>query len=70
MKREGGPRSRLLLEYGYGPWRSMSVSFFLLFIIFPFPVCKAYLIGDWLENRRGALNCLVRLFFIFFSVRQ
>ncbi len=27
-------------------------------------VCKAQLIGGWLENRRGALNCLVLLFFL------
>jgi hypothetical protein len=24
----------------------------LFFNVFPFPVCKAQLIGDWLENRR------------------
>jgi hypothetical protein len=29
----------------------------LFFNVFPFPVCKAQLIGDWLENRRGAPNC-------------
>jgi hypothetical protein len=34
----------------------------LFFNVFPFPVCKAQLIGDWLANRRGAPNCLVRLF--------
>ncbi len=34
----------------------------LVFNVFPFPVCKAQLIGDWLENRRGAPNCSVRLF--------
>ncbi len=34
----------------------------LFFNVFPFPVCKAELIGYWLENRRGAPNCLVRLF--------
>jgi hypothetical protein len=34
----------------------------LFFNAFPFPACKAQLIGDWLENRRAAPNCLVRLF--------
>jgi hypothetical protein len=26
--------------------------------VFPFPVCKAELIGDWYENRRGAPNTI------------
>ncbi len=29
----------------------------LFFNVFPFPVCKAQLIGDWLANRRRAPNC-------------
>ncbi len=29
----------------------------LFFEVFPFPVCKAQIIGDWYENRRGAPNC-------------
>ncbi len=33
--------------------------------IFPFPVCKAKLIGDWYENRQGALNPI-----IFLTIRQ
>jgi hypothetical protein len=33
--------------------------------IFPFPVCKAQLIGDLYENRRGALNPI-----IFLIIRQ
>jgi hypothetical protein len=28
----------------------------LFFEIFPFPVCTAQFIGDWLENRRGTPN--------------
>ncbi len=50
-KREGSV-SKQLLEYGFGPWRSMSVYFlmlpssFLFFEVFPFPVCKAQIIGD------------------------
>jgi hypothetical protein len=40
----------------------------LFFNIFPFPVCKAQLIGDWHENRRGALKCSVRLCLNFFFV--
>jgi hypothetical protein len=34
----------------------------LFFNIFPFPLCKAQLIGDWYENRRGAPKCSVRFF--------
>ncbi len=30
----------------------------LFFEVFPFPICKAQFIGDWLENRRGAPNLL------------
>ncbi len=29
--------------------------------IFPFPVCKAQLIGDWYENRWGARNTIIFL---------
>ncbi len=29
------------------------------FNVFPFPVCKALLIGDWYENRRGAPNTII-----------
>jgi hypothetical protein len=32
----------------------------LFFKVFPFPVCKAQLIGDWDENRQGAPKCSVR----------
>ncbi len=39
----------------------------IFFSVFPFPVCKARLIGDWLENRRSAPNCSVRLFLFFLS---
>ncbi len=49
---------------------AINVCFFLwsrrLFCnVFPFPVCKAQLIGDWYENRRGARNTI-----IFFIIRQ
>ncbi len=66
MKKEGGSGSNLLLEYSFGPWRLMSVWFFMgpLFNVFLFPVCKAKLIGNLLENRQSAPNCLVRLFFL------
>ncbi len=30
-----------------------------LFCKFPYPVCKAQLIGDWYENRRGARNTII-----------
>ncbi len=33
--------------------------------VFPFPACKAQLIGDWYENRRGARNTI-----IFLIIRQ
>ncbi len=33
--------------------------------VFPFPVCKAQLISDWYENRRGAPNTI-----IFLIIRQ
>ena len=29
--------------------------------VFPYPVCKARLIGDWYENRRGAQNTIILL---------
>jgi hypothetical protein len=35
----------------------------LLCNVFPFPVCKAQLIGDWYENRRGAPNTIIFLVF-------
>ncbi len=31
--------------------------------VFPFPVCRAQLIGDWYENRRGAPNTIIFLIF-------
>ncbi len=33
--------------------------------VFPFPVCKAQLIGDWYENRRGTRNTI-----LFLIIRQ
>jgi hypothetical protein len=33
--------------------------------VFPFPVCKAQLLGDWYEYRRGAPNII-----IFLIIRQ
>ncbi len=35
--------------------------------VFPFPICKAQLIGDWYEYRRGAPNCSLRLFLKLFG---
>ncbi len=29
--------------------------------VFPYPVCKAQLIGDWYENRQGARNTIILL---------
>jgi hypothetical protein len=34
----------------------------VFFNVFQFPLCKAKLIGDWYENRRGAPKCSVRFF--------
>ena len=33
------------------------VAVIFFFNVFPFPVCTAQFIGDWLENKRGAPNC-------------
>jgi hypothetical protein len=64
-EKQGGSGVWLLLEYGAGPWRSMSVYFLcsrrLFFNLFPFPVCKDQLIGDWYENRLGAPNTIISL---------
>jgi hypothetical protein len=52
-----------------GPWRSMSVYFFMKPSSFlqhiSVPVCKAQLIGVWYENRRDAPNPI-----IFLIIRQ
>jgi hypothetical protein len=65
-EKRGRSRSWQVFEYGTGPWRSMSVYFLnscrLFFKIFPFPVCKAQLIGNWNKNRQGGPKCTVRLF--------
>ncbi len=70
----GGSGVWLLLEYGTGPWRSMSVYIFMkpspgthsrFFKVFPFPVCNAQLLGDWYENRWGAPNTI-----FFLIIRQ
>jgi hypothetical protein len=56
-----------MFESYTGPW--MSVYFFmkpcLIGNIFPFPVCKAQLIGNWYLNRLGAPNTI-----IFLIIRQ
>ena len=61
----GGSRGWLLVEGDIELWRSMSVCFLcsrhLFFSVFPFPVCRAQLIGDWYENRRGAQNTIIYL---------
>jgi hypothetical protein len=36
----------------------------LLCNVFPFPVCKAQLIGDWYENKGGAPNTSIFLIFL------
>jgi hypothetical protein len=75
MKNEGGREagycSKMVPDCGDQCLFAFQCCRRFFFKVFPFPVCKAQLIGDWDENRRGAPQCSVRLFFKFFlSVRQ
>ncbi len=63
--REAGKCSKVIPDRGD---RCLFIFFWtrsLLCNVFPFPVCKAQLIGDWYENRRGAPNTI-----IFLIIRQ
>jgi hypothetical protein len=55
-----GVRSLATDRIGY---RTVVVARRLFCNVFPFPVCKAQLIGDWYENRRGAPNTIIFLIF-------
>jgi hypothetical protein len=70
MKKEGGREASYCLNIVSDRGDRCLFNFLcdrrLFFNVFPFPICNAKLIGDWLENRRSAPNCLVRLF-LFFS---
>jgi hypothetical protein len=63
--REAGKCSKVVPESGslFSVYFIMNPSSFLQRI--SFPVCRAQLIGDWYENRRGAQNTI-----IFLTIRQ
>jgi hypothetical protein len=69
MKNEGGQEAgkclKVVLDRGDRCLFIFLWSRRLFCNIFPFPVCKAQLIGDWYENRQGAPNPI-----IFLSIRQ
>jgi hypothetical protein len=46
-------------------YRTVVIDVCLLFDghVFPFPVAKAQLIGNWYENRQGAPNTIILLIF-------
>jgi hypothetical protein len=63
-----GPwRSMFMLGSGLGPWRSMFSCVLIcprLFVdVFPFPPCKAKLIGDGLMKRQNGAYCFMLFFF-------
>jgi hypothetical protein len=59
--REAGKCSKVVPDRGDGCLFIFLWSRLLFCNIFPFPVCKAKLIGDWFENRRGARNTITFL---------
>ncbi len=61
--REAGKCSKKVLDPGDRCLFIFLCSRWFFFNIFPFPVCKAQLIGDWHENRWGGPKRSVRLFF-------
>jgi hypothetical protein len=66
MKREGGQEngycSKMVSDHGDRCLFTVLCYRHLFFNVFPFPLCKAQLIGDWYENRQGAPKCSVRFF--------
>jgi hypothetical protein len=64
MKREGGWEagycSKMFSDRGDRCLFTFECCCRLCVNIFPFPVCKAQLIGDWDENRESAPKCSVR----------
>jgi hypothetical protein len=44
-------------EKGVGRLENVQRWLRLFFNVFPFPLCKDQLIGDWHENRRGTQIC-------------
>ncbi len=61
--RESGKCLKMVLDRGDRCLFTFLSSRRVFLNIFPFPVCKAQLIGDWYENRRGALNTIIFLIF-------
>ena len=65
MKREGGREagycSKMLSDRGDQCLFTFLYCRRLFLNIFPFPVCKAQLIGDWYENKRGAPSTIILL---------
>jgi hypothetical protein len=65
MKNEGGWKagscSKVVPDRGDRCLFTFRFSRSLFFNVFPFPVCKAQLIGDWHENGRGAPNTILLL---------
>jgi hypothetical protein len=59
--REAGKCSKFVPDHGDRCLFIFLWSSCLFCNVFPFPVCKAQLIGDWYENRRGALNTIIFL---------
>jgi hypothetical protein len=63
MKNEGGQEAgyfkKVIPDHGDQYLFTFYCSRNLFFIVFPFPVCKAQFIGDWLENALGAPNKII-----------
>jgi hypothetical protein len=55
MKKEGGQEAsyslNMVSDRGYRCLFNFYCGRHLFFEVFPFPLCKAQFIGDWLENR-------------------
>jgi hypothetical protein len=60
--REAGKCSKVVPDHGDRCLFIFLRSRRLFCNVFPYPVSKAQLIGDWYENRQGGPNCSVRLF--------
>ncbi len=63
MKNEGGWEAGKCSKVVPDVAIDVCLSFYeaVVFSVFPFPVCRAQLIGDWYENRRGAQNMIISL---------
>jgi hypothetical protein len=61
--RESGKCSKMVPDRGDRCLFTFLSSRHVFLNIFLLPVCRAQLIGDWYENRRGALNIIIFLVF-------